>query len=803
MGGPFMPVTQDRLTRLREFGLSEYAARSYLALLDLGIAEARDVSSISKVPQAKIYHVLEQLHDKGLVVILPEFPKKYAPVPFEEYLGRLYDEHTKAAKAIEDERAELAEMFRVMGDTDVGDRGFFTVIRGRRNVLSKVEEMIGQTQKDLIVLGTSGTASRASHMLPELRRARERGVRVRMLAPVDPETVEKLAPIAEVSELRARELGDEEQSAKVAIVVSDSSRAFLMHFVPDDANLYTGKDIGVFTDQEAMVAAIQAIVEPHWTRSPRYEQRKGEILHGLTPEFTRVYGNDADAREALALALRNGPKEVLLVTGLALDEHGSPDLALAGRKHAKGAHWRVLVDIRAADDAAACATMAKGESGLEIRHARMPTFTRQLVIDSTEVFCAIGNGDGHSEVVIHTNAPAVVKALRNHFERAWALGPTLEERRKELEIFPGLQPNDVGIGRLFHLLRDAVVVADARDTIALWNPAAAATFERDATHVYGMPIAELIAADARKAFLDRMHRFRERNAPNQDADFFETEGARPGERFPMEVTLSLLRTAEDDRYVVAVVRDITMRKRAQAAERDANLRIQRAYERMTEAFYALDRDWRFVYRNPVVRAMQRALGTRTDEEIDGSVIWKTFPDLAGTKFETELKRAMNDQKPVKFVDHYARLGRWFEVAAYPSEEGLSVYYRDVTQDHQSRSLLKATLEATPDGILVISRDERITGYNEKFREMWRIPRDLLEQGADEQAIAFVLDQLDEPGKFERKVRDLYEHPDAESHDILRFKDGRVFERFSKPQRVDGEVVGRVWSFRDVTPAKKA
>ena len=287
-----MPVTQDRLTRLREFGLSEYAARSYLALLDLGIAEARDVSSISKVPQAKIYHVLEQLHDKGLVVILPEFPKKYAPVPFEEYLGRLYEEHSKAARAIHDQRGELAEMFRVMGDTDVGDRGFFTVIRGRRNVLAKIEEMVGQTQKDLIVLGTAGTASRAAHLMLELRRARDRDVRIRFLAPVDAETIEKLEPLAELSDLRARELDEAEQSAKVAIVISDSARAFLIHFVPDDANLYAGKDIGVFTDQEAMVAAIQAIVEPHWTRATSYGKRRADLA--LAQELGSVPLQPAD-----------------------------------------------------------------------------------------------------------------------------------------------------------------------------------------------------------------------------------------------------------------------------------------------------------------------------------------------------------------------------------------------------------------------------------------------------------------------------------------------------------------------------
>ena len=123
--------------------------------------------------------------------------------------------------------------------------------------------------------------------------------------------------------------------------------------------------------------------------------------------------------------------------------------------------------------------------------------------------------------------------------------------------------------------------------------------------------------------------------------------------------------------------------------------------------------------------------------------------------------------------------------------------------HHSSSLLQATLDATADGILVVDRDGRMTVFNARFLELWRLPRELVEAGDDEATIAAVLDQLADPQAFQDRIRELYAHPAAESCDVLEFLDGRVFERFSAPQRLGGEIVGRVWSFRDVTQRRHA
>ncbi|MFO0984865.1 MAG: response regulator [Planctomycetota bacterium] len=122
---------------------------------------------------------------------------------------------------------------------------------------------------------------------------------------------------------------------------------------------------------------------------------------------------------------------------------------------------------------------------------------------------------------------------------------------------------------------------------------------------------------------------------------------------------------------------------------------------------------------------------------------------------------------------------------------------------QSLSLLRATRESTADGILVVDHDSKILSANRKFHEMWSLPAEVVASGRDGDALRHVLPQLKDPDAFLTRVRELYAQPEIESFDLVEFKDGRVFERFSQPQRIEGRSVGRVWSFRDITSRLRA
>jgi diguanylate cyclase (GGDEF)-like protein/PAS domain S-box-containing protein len=150
----------------------------------------------------------------------------------------------------------------------------------------------------------------------------------------------------------------------------------------------------------------------------------------------------------------------------------------------------------------------------------------------------------------------------------------------------------------------------------------------------------------------------------------------------------------------------------------------------------------------------------------------------------------------------AGVARW--VGVMGTVVAAAVFVRWLKERHdRDISLQRATIESTADGVLVVDEKGRWESFNSNFVQMWRIPADIVRTRNDDAAIDFVLDQLEDPASFIAKIRELYETPDAESLDEIRFKDGRVFERYSQPQRVDQRTVGRVWSFSDVTQQKQA
>lgn len=139
----------------------------------------------------------------------------------------------------------------------------------------------------------------------------------------------------------------------------------------------------------------------------------------------------------------------------------------------------------------------------------------------------------------------------------------------------------------------------------------------------------------------------------------------------------------------------------------------------------------------------------------------------------------------------------------PLSDNIQIEASDVLEKNveleKSLSLLRATLESTADGIMMVNGKGQVVDWNQKFVEMWRIPSHMLESGTESIGFEYILEQLSNPAAVIADVQYLYENPEWQGElPVLHFKDGRIFERYTQPQRVGNEIVGRVYSFRDVT-----
>ncbi|WP_232701263.1 PAS domain S-box protein [Halobacterium wangiae] len=269
----------------------------------------------------------------------------------------------------------------------------------------------------------------------------------------------------------------------------------------------------------------------------------------------------------------------------------------------------------------------------------------------------------------------------------------------------------------------AIFTLDPEGRVQTWNPGARAIKGYDAEEIVGEHISTFYTAEDRDAGLPETNLARA-----AETGSVEDEGWRvraDGTRFWADVVITAIRDDDGELTGFAkVTHDATERReyerrledQAQRLERqrdELELELETIFARVSDGFYGLDEDLRFTYVNDRAESL---LGLE-DSSVNGRELGSEL-DVT-ENFANAIREALDSQEPVSIEDYYEPLDAWFENTIYPSEDGLSVYFRDVTDRKEREHELEryeTVVETMSDAVYVVE-DGRITMVNEAYTEM--------------------------------------------------------------------------------------
>jgi PAS domain S-box-containing protein len=424
---------------------------------------------------------------------------------------------------------------------------------------------------------------------------------------------------------------------------------------------------------------------------------------------------------------------------------------------------------------------------------------------------------------------------------------TVEDITERKQAAQRLRDSEHRLRTIIETEPECVKVVAADGTLLDMNAAGLAMIEaKSAESAIGQSVYSLIAPEHREAFIALNESVRQGNRGTLEFEIIGLQGTRRW----METHAVPLRNESDGTLVqLAITRDITARKQAEEELCQLNTALQNAVEGISR----LDTLGHYIAVN---KAYGSTLGYQAEEMIGMPWQVTVHPDdlqklvdayqkmLKDGKAEVEARGVRKDgsifykqvvmvaayDQQKQFIGHHCFAKditerKQVEAALKQAKQELEIRVEERTIElkaaneqllseiaerkraeeelEESLSILRGTLEATADGIIVSQNGRHIATVNQKFVEMWGIPESVISSRDLNQLVPLILGQLKTPEPFLSQTKGLLSQANAEGYGIFELNDGRVFERYSLPQLIGGNIVGRVCCFRDITERQRA
>ncbi|MFA5484824.1 MAG: helix-turn-helix domain-containing protein [Candidatus Pacearchaeota archaeon] len=261
-----MIVKEEFLSRLRKiFDLNLYEVKVWTALLSRGTSTAGELSSISDVPRSRTYDILESLEKKGFIVMKLGKPIKFVALKPEEVVERVKKNLIISAK----ERS--ARLERLKGDDVLDELNILFkdgikyvehtdlsgALKGRQNIDNHLDMLIRDAQEEIVFVTTAeGLNRKLEILMPSLDKAKKRGVKIRIAAPINNENRKIAKEISKVADIR------DVDGLKARFIIIDGSQ--LMFMLLDDGNTHPSYDFGVWINTEFFAHALEQLFDIAW-----------------------------------------------------------------------------------------------------------------------------------------------------------------------------------------------------------------------------------------------------------------------------------------------------------------------------------------------------------------------------------------------------------------------------------------------------------------------------------------------------------------------------------------------------------
>ncbi|MCR4284795.1 MAG: hypothetical protein NUV97_01980 [archaeon] len=261
-----MIVKEEFLSRLRKiFDLNLYEVKVWTALLSRGTSTAGELSSISDVPRSRTYDILESLEKKGFIVMKLGKPIKFVALKPEEVVERVKKnlvvdarekskrlEKLKGEEVLDELSAIFSDGIKFIEPTDLSGS-----LKGRQNIYNHLDMLIRDAQKTITLVTTAdGLSRKLEVLLPSLEKAKKRGVRIRVAAPITAENKNVAKDFAKVCEIR--NVGD----LRARFMLIDGEQ--LMFMLLNDDEVHPSYDVGVWLNTEFFASALEQMFEIAW-----------------------------------------------------------------------------------------------------------------------------------------------------------------------------------------------------------------------------------------------------------------------------------------------------------------------------------------------------------------------------------------------------------------------------------------------------------------------------------------------------------------------------------------------------------